>query len=176
MKKFAELDFVQNLGWTKLISVSLTVIAAYTSAIWGLSTWTAGNKADYVNMRYNELSALEEKLKTLESENIQLRQLLGKDTSQVSQNSNMNIKEIKENETNVDPITGLIISAQEFSPYGDNAINIKATFPNGDTKEHYIRTGDSYTYEFDNKKYQIIFTEVKDKSPAKYMIRQITEK
>mgnify|MGYP000856303680 CR=1 FL=1 len=30
--------------------------------------------------------------------------------------------------------------------------------------------------EFDNKKYQIIFTQVKDKSPAKYMIRQITEK
>lgn len=175
MKKFAELDFVQNLGWTKLISVSLTVIAAYTSAIWGLSTWTAGNKADYVNMRYNELSALEEKLKTLESENIQLRQLLGKDVSQVSQNSNMNIKEIKENETNIDHITGLIISTQNFSP-DRNAISIKMTFPNGDTKDRYVSTGDSYTYEFDNKKYQIIFTQVKDKSPAKYMIRQITEK
>ena len=175
MKKFAELDFVQNLGWTKLISVSLTVIAAYTSAIWGLSTWTAGNKADYVNMRYNELSVLEEKLKTLESENIQLRQLLGKDASQVSQNSNMNIKEIKENETNIDHITGLIISTQNFSPNHD-AISIKTTFPNGDTNDRYVRTGDSYTYEFDNKKYQIIFTQVKDKSPTKYMISQITEK
>lgn len=172
MKKFAELDFVQNLGWTKLISVSLTVIAAYTSAIWGLSTWTAGNKADYVNMRYNELSALEEKLKTLESENIQLRQLLGKDASQVSQNSNMNIKE---NETNIDPITGVVISSRNFSNDGSR-LYMTFTFPDGSSSRESVGTGDSYTYEFDNKKYQIIFTQVKDKSPAKYMIRQITEK
>ena len=87
----------------------------------------------------------------------------------------MNIKEIKENETNIDHITGLIISTQNFSP-DRNAISIKMTFPNGDTRDRYVSTGDSYTYEFDNKKYQIIFTQVKDKSPAKYMIRQITEK
>ena len=175
MKKFAELDFVQNLGWTKLISVSVTVIAAYTSAIWGLSTWTAGNKADYVNMRYNELSALEEKLKMLESENIQFRQQLGKDTSQISLNSNMNIKEIKVNETNIDPITGVVISSRNFSNDGSR-LDMTFTFPDGSSSRDSVGTGDSYSYKFDSKKYQIIFTQVKDKSPAKYMIRQITEK
>lgn len=175
MKKFAELEFVQNLGWAKLISVSITIITAYTSAIWGFSTWAAGNKADYVNMRYNELSELEDKIKVLESENIQLRQQLGKDITTISPNSNTGIKEIKTGESDIDPITGLIVSVKSVSSR-NNSADIALTLPDGKSIDRSFGTGDVSSFVFNNKNYQIIFTNIQKDSPVKYIIRQTSEK
>lgn len=172
MKKFAELEFVQNLTWKKIgaiIAGFLSFMAIYTSVIWTVGTRSADSRADYVNMRYNELTTLEEKLKALEEENQAFRAQLGKETSETVSNMGLG-KELKAGATDIDTKTNLIVSVRDV--YDDRAY-VALTFPDGSDYSANMYIGQSRSFETKSKKYQVIFTEITPKKSIKYMIREI---
>ena len=58
----------------------------------------------------------------------------------------------------------------------NNSADIALTLPDGKSIDRSFGTGDVSSFVFNNKNYQIIFTNIQKDSPVKYIIRQTSEK
>ncbi|MGQ0285634.1 hypothetical protein ACT2CV_00290 [Pasteurellaceae bacterium 22721_9_1] len=177
MKKFAELEFIQNLSWKQVLTYSAISITTLIGATWTLATRTSDSKADYVNMRYAEISALETQVKALQLENSQLKSKLGIKESANSKESKFvenEIKELKKREPVIDDFLGVIYLLEyPYNNYG----YFTFTFENGESVSKNIDIGKSYKFSAkNNKTYQfIVISTDTEKDIVKYMIKEIPE-
>lgn len=171
MKKFAELDVVQNLTWRQVITYSTLTLTTLIAATWTIATRVADSKAEYVNMRYAEIETLQNQLVELQKENEQYRKLDSKNKNVAQSASESEIKELVESESYFDPKSGLFVSISELSNSGYAYFSLN--FPDG--SREYVngaKTGYGKTFEHKGKKYQFVLAGVKDKK-AKITVREL---
>lgn len=173
MKTFAELDFIKNLSWAKLLTSIVGIITVYTSVIWVLATRATDSRADYVNMRYSEITTLEDKLKTLESENLELKQQLGKSPNLENESSSDIAAHTVKSGYSATHKSGVMVSIKEV--YHSSA-NGTLTFPNGTTENRSnLSVGSTFPFENKNKKYLVVFSEFKPNESITYIVREISQ-
>lgn len=171
MKKFAELEAVQNLTWRQVITYSTLTLTTLIAATWTIATRIADSKAEYANMRYAEIETLQNQLVELQKENVQYRKLHSKNKNITQLDSESEIKELMESESYVDPKSGLFVSISELSNSG--SVYFSLNFPDGSRK--YIngaKAGYGTTFENKGKKYQFVIAGVKNKK-AKITVREL---
>lgn len=169
-------EWVQKLSLPKILAYATVFTTTVISATWIVATRIADSKADYVNMRYDEIRNAQEQLSQLQEENEKLRAKLNVEPAKSSPKSTtqMEVKEFdKVGITFIEPMSNVMITVLGISTaYKD--VDLQFTFPNGGIDKQTFRVGSSYVFEMNGKKYQLFATEFSE-NKMKYFVRELPQ-
>lgn len=166
-------EWFQKLSLPKFLAYTTTII----SATWVVATRVSDSKADYVNMRYDEIRNLQEQFSQLQAENEKLRAKLKMEPVKHSLDLSsplMALKEFdKEGITFIEPISNIMITTLNINQ-SNNSVYLQFNFPDGDIYRQTFYVGSNYIFKINEKKYQIFTTEFADKK-MKYFVRELPQ-